>query len=246
MTQANDVSRMESAGANTRRYALYFTPPPDHPLTMSAARWLGRDAFSGQTTDCPVAALDPHDWGRCVAFPRRYGFHGTLKAPFRLAYGASKTALLDDLEAFCAELPAFEIPPLAVGRLGSFFALLPSAPVPALHALAAALVQDFDTFRAPLTEAEIAKRNVDRLSDTERDYLDRWGYPYVFDAFRFHMTLTGPVAADAQDAVEAVLRSYFEPVLGAPLLVDAVTVFVEDEPDTPFMARHRLPLALTG
>ena len=31
------------------RYAIYFTPPADDPLTRRASHWLGRDAMTGET-----------------------------------------------------------------------------------------------------------------------------------------------------------------------------------------------------
>ncbi|WP_035973715.1 DUF1045 domain-containing protein [Bradyrhizobium sp. WSM471] len=41
--------------------------------------------------------------------------------------------------------------------------------------------------------------------------LVRWGYPYVFDRFRFHMTLTDRVPADSQPEVRQALDAVFAP-----------------------------------
>ena len=38
------------------RYAIYFTPPKESPLTRLAASWLGRDPFSGATVQPPATA----------------------------------------------------------------------------------------------------------------------------------------------------------------------------------------------
>ncbi len=102
------------------RYAIYFSKEADHPLTRAAAGWLGRDAFG---EDVPAAP------GReeLVADPARYGFHGTLKAPFHLRGGIDSASLFDAFDEFCAETPAFEIPEIVIGQLGPFFALVPGA-----------------------------------------------------------------------------------------------------------------------
>lgn len=183
------------------RYALYFTPPADDPLTGAAARWLGRDAFTGKAL--APDGQRPDGWESLVAEPARYGFHATLKAPFHLAGGQTETDLLSALDVFAAETPAFTMPRLKIGLLGSFFALVPDGDADALDRFAADVVRAFEPFRAPLSAADIARRKPETLPEPERTYLHDWGYPYVFDAFRFHMTLTGPVPAERQDEVAA-------------------------------------------
>lgn len=79
-----------------------------------------------------------------------------------------------------------------------------------------AAVSAFEPFRAPLTTDDRAKRQPDRLAPRERELLDAWGYPYVFDRFLFHMTLTGPLEEDAIAGVEAAVRSVFSPFLAEP------------------------------
>ncbi|MGQ3281168.1 MAG: DUF1045 domain-containing protein, partial [Shinella sp.] len=70
------------------RYALYFTPSASDPLTLSAQRWLGRNAFTGATlAQLSVQGFDAATLAGLTADPRRYGFHATLKAPFSLAEG---------------------------------------------------------------------------------------------------------------------------------------------------------------
>ena len=64
------------------RVAIYATPPAGAALTRAAALWLGRDAFVGEATRESDAEIDP-----VVAEPARYGFHATMRAPFRIAEG---------------------------------------------------------------------------------------------------------------------------------------------------------------
>ncbi|WP_294640735.1 DUF1045 domain-containing protein [uncultured Aureimonas sp.] len=210
------------------RAAVYFTPPRDAPLTRLAAAWLGRDAFSHGPGEAPAPL---------VAEPARYGFHATMKPPFRLAEGRTVEELDDALAVFCGRQHRVEIAELELRLIGRFFALVPGDREPALHALADETVREFERFRAPLDAAELARRAPDRLTERQREHLDRWGYPYIFDEFRFHMTLTGPVPDEDAAAVEARLRERFAPALGRPLAIDGLALFVEPRPGAPFQVR---------
>jgi hypothetical protein len=118
-----------------------------------------------------------------------------------------------------------------VGGLGSFLALLSDDA--ALTALAEEAVRRFEPLRAPLSEADLARRNVGALDERERELLASWGYPYVMDRFRFHMTLTGSLPPGAAAPVAAAARAHFGPLLARPQrLVPAV--FAEAAPDSPF------------
>jgi putative phosphonate metabolism protein len=217
------------------RFALYFTPPPESALTRLAASWLGRDPFSGATLAPPtVSTLTPAEIAFHSAAPRRYGFHATLKAPFHLAQGESESALVDAVSRFAAHAEPFLIPHLTIGQIDGFFALVPASPVNALNRFADDVVRYFDRFRAALSEAEIERRNPDALSAEEFQNLHRWGYPYVFDAFRFHMTLSGRVSGAEAIRVRAALEEMFGPTLAAPVPVDGVALFVEPEAGAPF------------
>ncbi|WP_099864602.1 DUF1045 domain-containing protein [Pararhizobium haloflavum] len=224
------------------RYALYFTPPARHPLTMAAARWLGRDAFSGKAIESPaVAGLTSDDIWHHTAAPRRYGFHATIKAPFQLAADRSESELLADLMQFCGRLEPFAVP-LAINRIGPFFALTPEVPSPALQDLADAVVRRFEPYRAALSEADLERRSSGSLTCRQLEYLQRWGYPFVFDMFRFHMTLTGPIAKEEAPQVEQALAAYFEPLLGEPLDVASLALFIEPESGAPFIVDSLHPM----
>lgn len=229
------------------RYALYFTPPADDPLTVSAATWLGRDAFLDGNVAMPaVEGFDPQEMKTLTDDPRRYGFHATLKAPFTLAEGRSEDELLQAFDEFSAECSAFDIPKIKVGQLGPFFALVPREPCDALQAFAAETVRRFEPFRAPLSEEDIARRKPDSLPPVQRDYLRTWGYPYVFDAFRFHMTLTGPVPADRQPAMQTALDQAFAGFIDRPLSITTLALFVEPRRGAPFKVHSLLPLGGTS
>jgi putative phosphonate metabolism protein len=225
------------------RYAIYFSPAADHPLTKTASRWLGRDAFTGETFQTPeVAGLSTEEVHGLTADPRRYAFHATLKAPFELAEDKSEAALIDAFEAFAAETQAFDIPNLIVGQLGRFFALVPDQVYPDLQAFAARIVEDFEPFRAPLSEADIARRKPETLSPQHRDNLMRWGYPHVMDEFRFHMTLSGQVPPEQAPAMRAALEPRFSAFTNKPLAIDGIALFVEPARGADFTAHRWLPL----
>jgi putative phosphonate metabolism protein len=225
------------------RYAIHFTPSPNDPLTHAAAAWLGRDVYSGQSVEPPPSVLlGMQEISYHTALPRRYGFHGTLKAPFRLAEGVSEAALLRELMCFAGTHQPFSLPPLEIAKLGNIFGLVPEWPCETLNFLAASVVQEFDMFRAPLSEAEIDRADPDRLSASQLTNLHRWGHPYVMDEFRFQMVLTGGVMPADCARVERAVRGVFQPLLDRTLEFSNLALFVEDEPGAPFRVHSLHPM----
>lgn len=226
------------------RYAIYYTAPADHPLTQLGARWLGRDAFSGEHVVQPrLEGLTESRFDALTAEPRRYGFHATMKPPFVLAQDFNETDLREAFKAFCERMPAFDVPGLAVTRLGAFLALTPSAPVEALDVLAASCVETFDAFRAPLTRADRARRLAGGLTARQIEHLDRWGYPYVFDEFRFHMTLSGRLTDPAEaDLLFGHAQIFFAEATGRPHRLATLGLFVEPAPGADFTVLDIRPL----
>jgi hypothetical protein len=178
-----------------------------------------------QHPDIPALPLGLAD---ITQTPRKYGLHATLKPPFSLRDGVETGQLQKALGQFCASRAPVSIPQPTIARLGSFLAIAPRDPVPSLHNLAADIVTSFDMFRAPLTQAERAKRRNKRLSPRQQSYLDAWGYPYVLDEFRFHITLTGRLPKGAIEAVEHAARIYFAPVIKAPMPITQIALLGED------------------
>lgn len=229
------------------RVAVYAAPgsgkdPYGAALLERAEAWLGR-AVDGR----PVAAGTPGGWTReavdtLTVEARRYGFHGTLKAPFRLAEGRSLAEFDDAVAGFAAGRADVLIPRLALTRMGRFFALTPGVDAAPLYALADAAVTVLDGFRASLTKTELARRKPETLTHRQRELLARWGYPYVFDQFRFHLTVTDQIQPERQDEVETVLRDWFADSLNRDIAVDVVAIFVEPGPGAPFELHATYPL----
>lgn len=226
------------------RYAVYFTPDPRTPLASAGAAWLGRDAFTGAPADQPaVPGVGAARLADLTADPRRYGFHATLKPPFALAPGCSEADLRDLFLSFAAARPSFAAR-LEVGRIGGFLALVPASGDGDIRELADRAVEAFDRFRARPGEAELARRRRADLTAEEDALLLRWGYPYVFSAFRFHMTLSQRLAAPEIDAVEAAARARFDPILADPVAFDTLALFAEPEPGGPFTVLETASLSL--
>ncbi|MEM7269380.1 MAG: DUF1045 domain-containing protein [Pseudomonadota bacterium] len=218
------------------RYGVYYAPPSGSPLAEFGDSWLGWDAEAGEN----VAHLDaPVDVHAITTTPRKYGFHGTLKPPFRLT--GDPAALFSALEDLAASQAPFQTPPLRLSRIGPFLALTLSGPSSDLAKLAAACVEALDPFRAQPTEAELAKRRAAGLTDAQDALLLRWGYPYVMEEFRFHLTLTGALDDTTAEAALDALTPLTEPHCQNPLDVRELTLFGEAE-DGRFHIVRRFPL----
>jgi putative phosphonate metabolism protein len=221
-----------------KRYAVYYAPEAG-PFAQAAANWLGWDPATGRAVAQPALGLD---LAAMTADPRKYGFHGTIKPPFRLAPGVSAADLSTAVRQLAQSLPAVAMPGLQMLALEGFLALVPQGDQTALGDLAARVVADIDPFRAPLTEAEVARRRPDRLTPRQRDLLALYGYPYVMEEFRFHLTLSGHLTAADHAALLPLATAHFAPHLPQPFRVSALCLFGEAE-DGHFHLLHRYALA---
>ena len=173
------------------RFAIYYLPP-DGALAAFGAAWLGWDIETGQ----PHHHFELPGLDAVTQAPRKYGFHATLKPPFHLAEGATPCALSDAVANLARKTPAAKADGLQIAPLGRFLALVPVGDAADIARVAADCVTTLDPFRAPPTEAELARRRGKGLNAAKEEMLQRWGYPHVLDEFRFHMTLTGRLAKD--------------------------------------------------
>ncbi len=217
-----------------RRYAIYFAPRPGTELAVFGAHW-----FAGGAN---VAGLSDAELGAIVEQPARYGFHGTLKAPFRLNEGCSADDLFHAVDVLAGRQSLVRLPVFVLKRLGGFFALVPSAPCPELDLLARNCVAAFDGFRAPLSEEERARRLKAGLNARQEELLERWGYPYVLDQFRFHLTLTSALDDGTAETVEPVLHKLTADVLEQAVAVEDICVFGDPGGGEPFELIRRVPL----
>ncbi|MBX3536290.1 MAG: DUF1045 domain-containing protein [Chelatococcus sp.] len=214
------------------RYAVYVAPAADSALWRFGSAVLGYDAENGEDVSQLVpAGTNRERFRELTADPRVYGFHATIKAPFRLAPGESEERLKVAFDRFAASRRPFALPrlvPRAIGGRsgqGAFIALVESQPAAPLAALERATVEAFEPFRASLSPADYARRQPQRLTSQQRGYLDRYGYPYVFEEFRFHMTLTNRVPeGEVEEVLAGLSKLYEEMVPAGPTAIDQLAL----------------------
>lgn len=220
------------------RVAVYYAPRPDDPLFAEAATWLGRDPESGVPVPQPLVP----DIEAVTAEPRLYGFHATLKPPMRLAEERQWSALLEAATALAARTAPFALPPLAVSDVFGFLALRETAPCPPLQALADACVAELDQFRASPSDDELARRRRAGLTPQQEAMLVRWGYPYVFESWFFHMTLTRRLSVAEKAVFLPSVERHFARAIEVPRRVEDICLFVQNAAGTPMVMAERLPL----
>jgi putative phosphonate metabolism protein len=229
--------------ANFPRYAIYYASPHGSDLDRFGAEHLGYDVWSGEDLPFPEMVVRAVlDWRALTEDPRKYGFHATLKAPMTLAYGKTEA----ELAAACAALaemprPVPVITPV-VQSISGFIAVVPGEPSPELQQFAADCVSAFDGFRAPLTPEDRARRNPAKLTQRQCDYLDRWGYPYVMEEFRFHMTLTGRLDPTRREPILAMLQDRFAGLGIERLAIDRLVLFRQNDAASRFRFIGQWPL----
>lgn len=220
------------------RYALYLMP--EGALGAFGEEWLGWDTGAGVARPVPEGV--PEDWAEITAEPRRYGFHATVKPPFRLAEGADLTGLRDAVGDLCGTVSGFACVGLRLASLDGFLALVPEGETAQLDAIAARVVAELDGFRKPAGPDEVARRRAAGLSARQEDYLLRWGYPYVMEEFRAHFTLTGRLAPARQAEVAAHLADRLVGVPLRPFEVGSLCL-VGEQPGGGFRLIHRYALS---
>lgn len=225
------------------RYAVYYVPPQRAAWADFCTAWLGWDMVSGKTLPQPPVPGDlPLPVSQLTQTPRKYGLHATLKPPFRLAPGRTQGELLAAARELARTLEPAQTEALHLARLGRFLALRPTGEETAINQIAAACVDVLDPFRAAPTHGELEKRRQAGLSPRQQANLDRWGYPYVMEDFRFHITLTGRISGHALNRVQDVLQDALAPVLPKPFVVPDIAIAGEDR-DGMFHLIERFSLA---
>jgi putative phosphonate metabolism protein len=223
------------------RYAIYYAPVAGSALDRFGARLIGYDAWTGEDIAFAEGIIETvTDWRELTHDARKYGFHATLKAPFGLA-GSE-----DRLRAACAAFattprPLPQVRPV-VDAIGGFIAVIPGDPSLELQQLAADCVRAFEPFRAPMTADDRARRRPERMTPRQLDYLDRWGYPYVMEEFRFHMTLTCRLDADRRSSILSLLRHRFDELALGRLTIDRIALFKQDAASSRFRIVESWPL----
>ena len=221
---------------NFSRYAIYYIP--DLPLFQIGSDWLGWNSLTGQET---TLSANHH---RITDRPRKYGFHATMKPPFSLASNSTQGELQDAFQAFCATVSPATGGTLKISRLGRFLAMTQDVQSNDVTDLAASTVSHFDKFRAPLSDNDIQKRRQRRLTPEQDALMLRWGYPYVMQEFKFHMTLTGPLQNDEIVSIEQLANTRFQEFIGQSLNIASLALLGEDRDSGRFHVIEKLSLGM--
>ena len=231
---------------NEPRYAVFLAPGAESALWARGCQWLGRDAESGEPLRSPgVDGVEPGRLAALTAAPRRYGFHATLKPPMRIEGDPGEHGLVTAVRDWARGQRAFAVR-LRCATLGDFVALRPADETSGTHLddLAAGCLRAFDRFRRAPGDDELAERRRAGLTPRQDSLLERWGYPYVLEEFRFHLSLTGRIEAPTERSrLRAAAARWFAPALAGPVAVQAISVFREPAPGEPFELIARAPLA---
>jgi putative phosphonate metabolism protein len=228
----------------TERYAIYYAPRAGEGLAVAAGQWLGISPEGGRLRrQLPESGFSPERLAEITAEPRIYGFHGTLKAPIALVDGVTEREFVDAVGRFATTLREVTVPSMVLAELGGFLAMVPAERCPALQDLADCCVVEFDEYRRPADEAELARRRASGLTARQDALLLRWGYPYVLEEWHFHLTLSGRIEDAAERAaVMAILRRRFSGFVERPLQVRDLCVFRQATHGRPFTVLARFKL----
>jgi hypothetical protein len=144
------------------RWAIYFAPDAHRALWQFGSTCLGRDAVTNAELIQPaIPDYTPESLRQFTSAARRYGFHATLKAPFRLVPGNSEADLHAACKAFAQSRTALNLGRLEVRALDDFLALQPVTPPAALRPWVFDSVRYFDPFRLSSSEQELTRRSQD-------------------------------------------------------------------------------------
>jgi hypothetical protein len=135
---------------------------------------------------------------------------------------------------------AFDLP-LRLDSLAGFLALRPASASGRIDALATTCLHALQPLCAPLDEVQRRQR-AHGLDPVERDLLRRYGYPYVLDRYRFHMTLAAPASPSEERALLSALRA--RGLETATARIDALTICRESYPGGDFEEIEHIPLAI--
>lgn len=223
-----------------KRVAIFYAPGSQTPLANFGAQWLGWDVEQAKSVPHPQIDGLPEPIDALVTTPQKYGFHGTLKAPFRLHDDQTIDGLKGAMKAFSDQRKPFVIGQMKVATLGRFVAIIQENASDNFAEFASEIVRSFEDYRAPLTDADIAKRRKAKLTPRQDELMLKWGYPYIFDQFKFHLTLTGKLSEQNAQIVCDRLTDHLKPILDTPVEAVDLCLYGERE-DGRFEIIERFP-----
>lgn len=225
------------------RYAIYYTPPRNSRLESAGIHWLGRTPLRyGQPPHDIPEGFFKQEYYKIIEAPRWYGFHGTIRAPFELAKHVTPKTFVEEIRNICASHTPFKLSGLSISCFGGFLALTPATACPELLKLHSDLIRRLDHLRPQLSRFDL-KRHLDKqLSERQERLLRRFGYPFVLEEFKFHMTLTGTIEDKVRRSYKEKMEHILNPYLTESIPINEVTVYMQPDRKTPFVEHARIPL----
>jgi len=239
---ANQQRNMDNVSQyKNDRFAIYYAPEKESDLYQLGKEWLARGLRSNLQLELPkIQGLSVAQILDVIRPAARYGFHGTLKPPFELISTDQQDDLINDLETFVSTEKPFSLPPLKLKQIGHFLALTPVGDTSNLNHLATRIVRFFDSYRRPETEAKMNQRRRSGLTSLQELYLTTWGYPYVMDEFKFHLTLTGPLKDKySQRIILKELSKRVSQLSLEEIRINNICLFIQDGKNEPFNLHSR-------
>ena len=160
----------------------------------------------------------------------------------RLAPGRTWFAFAAAARRLAATIKPFDLPSLHVADLHGFLALRETEDCTPLQALCDRCVAELDDFRDPPDESELRRRRHAPLDTAQDAMLQRWGYPYVFETWFFHMTLTRRLSNSEKTQIKPHAEAFFAVASAAPRQVRDICLFIQAAPSVDFVIAERLPL----
>ena len=74
---------------------------------------------------------------------------------------------------------------------------------------------------------DLARHRKANLTAAQDDLLQTWGYPYVMDEFRFHITLTGRIGGSEAERITTTLEAMIKPLLTNPFTINDLVLAAE-------------------
>ena len=228
------------------RYAIYYVPRLESDLGQFGNAWLGYDPVSGKDIPRPtVQGMTSQEIVSITKGAGRYAFHGTLRSPFKLRKNRSLSSLDKALQSFAAKVHPIICGPLSIRSIGRFLALVPDDPENQIPGLAEKCMRAFDNFRLAPGKQELDRRRQAGLTDIQEQLLLRWGYPFVMEEFRFHLTLSDKLEGMDLIRYQALLEKHCNGLCKEPFVIDEIALLGDPGQGGKFeeISRYKLSAA---
>jgi len=219
-------------------YAVYWVPRRPDSLARFGTSWTGWCAERGEFRPREPGSLMGED-ARAIAHETcRHGFHGVIRAPFRLLPERSQFTLEHALELLSEQCLGFALPRMRLAVVGGRVALVPREGSTALGALVAS------TAAAVANLAEGAVMAEPPVPCTRNGRGQVVQLPAA-EAHRFHAPLTDPMPLAAAFEVVERLRPVLEPSLDEPRRLTELALMGDPGEGRPLRLLQRYELRET-